>query len=135
MALTARKNNMHRLFIALRPPSAIRNALIDTTEGVEGARWQFDEQLHLTLRFAGEVDAWRQIIIFAALASIVVGALGATDEFRAAGIGPVSRRRSIMLLGGLRELTAITVEEGGRMGDVTEEAVDASIALLSPHPH
>ena len=65
----------------------------------------------------------------------MVGALGATDEFRAAGIGPVSRRRSIMLLGGLRELTAITVEEGGRMGDVTEEAVDASIALLSPHPH
>lgn len=63
----------------------------------------------------------------------MVGALGATDEFRAAGIGPVSRRRIIMLLGGLRELTAITVEEGGRMSDVTDEAVDASIALLSPH--
>lgn len=63
----------------------------------------------------------------------MVGALGATDEFRAAGVGPVSRPRIIMLLGGLRELTAITVEEGGRMSDVTEEAVDASIALLSPH--
>ena len=34
-----------------------------------------------------------------------------TGEFRAAGIGPVSRRRIIMLLGGLRELTAITVEK------------------------
>ena len=63
----------------------------------------------------------------------MVGALGAGDEFRAAGIGPVSRRRIIMLLGGLRELTAITVEEGGRMSDVTDEAVDASIALLRPH--
>ncbi|HYJ54777.1 MAG TPA: TetR/AcrR family transcriptional regulator [Mycobacterium sp.] len=63
----------------------------------------------------------------------MVGTLGATDEFRAAGIGPVSRRRIIMLLGGLRELTAITVEEGGQMSDVTDEAVDASIALLSPH--
>ncbi len=62
----------------------------------------------------------------------MVGTLGATDEFRAAGIGPVSRRRIIMLLGGLRELTAITVEEGGRMSDVTDEAVEASIALLSP---
>ncbi|MCH9733862.1 MAG: TetR/AcrR family transcriptional regulator [Actinomycetia bacterium] len=62
----------------------------------------------------------------------MVGALGSTDEFRAAGIGPVSRQRIIMLLGGLRELTAITVEEGGRMSDVTDEAVDASIALLSP---
>ena len=62
----------------------------------------------------------------------MVQALGGTDEFRAAGIGPVSRPRIIMLLGGLRELTAITVEEGGRVGDITEEAVDASIALLAP---
>jgi AcrR family transcriptional regulator len=65
----------------------------------------------------------------------MVGTLCATDEFRAAGVGPFSRRRIIMLLGGLRELTAITVEEGGRMSDVTDEAVDASIALLSPHGH
>jgi AcrR family transcriptional regulator len=62
----------------------------------------------------------------------MVQALGGTEEFRAAGVGPVSRQRIIMLLGGLRELTAITVEEGGRMSDVTQEAVDASIALLSP---
>jgi AcrR family transcriptional regulator len=64
----------------------------------------------------------------------MVQALGGTEEFRSAGVGPVSRQRIIMLLGGLRELTAITVEEGGRMSDVTEEAVEASIALLSPRP-
>ena len=62
----------------------------------------------------------------------MVQALGDTGEFRAAGVGPVSRQRIMMLLGGLRELTAITVEEGGGMSDVTEEAVDASIALLAP---
>jgi AcrR family transcriptional regulator len=62
----------------------------------------------------------------------MVQALGGSDEFRAAGIGPVSRQRIIMLLGGLRELAAITVEEGGRMSDITEEAVAASIALLTP---
>jgi AcrR family transcriptional regulator len=65
----------------------------------------------------------------------MVQALGATNEFRAAGVGPVSRQRIIMLLGGLRELTASTVEEGGRMSDITEEAVDASIALLTPRTH
>jgi AcrR family transcriptional regulator len=65
----------------------------------------------------------------------MVQALGATNEFRAAGVGPVSRQRIIMLLGGLRELTASTVEEGGRMSDITEEAVDASIALLTPRIH
>ena len=62
----------------------------------------------------------------------MVQALADSDEFRASGIGPVSRQRIIMLLGGLRELAAITVEEGGRMSDITEEAVDASIALLTP---
>ena len=48
---------MHRLFVALRPPPAIRDELIDGMEGIEGARWQVDEQLHLTLRYIGEVDA------------------------------------------------------------------------------
>ncbi|WP_448427832.1 TetR/AcrR family transcriptional regulator [Mycolicibacterium sp. XJ2546] len=62
----------------------------------------------------------------------MIHTLGDTGEFRAAGIGPVSRQRSIMLLGGLRELVAITVEEGGRMTDIADEAVQASIALLAP---
>ncbi len=53
-------------------------------------------------------------------------------QFRSAGIGPVSRQRIIMLIGGLRELTAIVVENGGKMSDVTEEAVEATIALLAP---
>ncbi|MBX7448108.1 TetR/AcrR family transcriptional regulator [Mycolicibacterium sp. 3033] len=60
----------------------------------------------------------------------MVDALSDSSEFRSAGIGPVPRRRIIMLLGGLRELTAITVEEGGRLSDVADEAVDASIALV-----
>ena len=47
---------MHRLFVAIRPPSFIRDALIDVMEGVPDLRWQSDEQLHLTLRFVGEVE-------------------------------------------------------------------------------
>lgn len=62
----------------------------------------------------------------------MVQALGDTGDLRAAGIGPVSRQRAIMLLGGLRELTAITVESGGQMSDIAEEAVAASVALLGP---
>jgi len=56
-----------------------------------------------------------------------------TAEWRAAGIGPVSRQLAIMLLGGLRELTASTVEDGGRVSDVTEVAAQACTALLGPH--
>lgn len=46
----------HRLFVAIRPPEAIRDALVDAMEGIDGARWVDDENLHLTLRFIGEVE-------------------------------------------------------------------------------
>jgi AcrR family transcriptional regulator len=57
-----------------------------------------------------------------------------TDAWRAVRVGPVSRQLAIMLLGGLRELTAYTVEDGGRVSDITELAVQACIALLGPTP-
>jgi 2'-5' RNA ligase len=46
----------HRLFIAIRPPEEVRNTLVDAMEGIEGARWADEENLHLTLRFVGEVE-------------------------------------------------------------------------------
>ena len=47
---------MHRLFVAIRPPEPIRDLLIDAMDDSADFRWQDDEQLHLTLRFIGEVD-------------------------------------------------------------------------------
>lgn len=47
---------MHRLFVAIRPPAAIRSILLEAMHGVRGVRWQSEDQLHLTLRFIGEVD-------------------------------------------------------------------------------
>ena len=47
---------MHRLFVAIRPPGPIRDRLIDAMDDSADFRWQDDEQLHLTLRFVGEVD-------------------------------------------------------------------------------
>ncbi|WP_294295074.1 RNA 2',3'-cyclic phosphodiesterase [uncultured Sphingomonas sp.] len=47
---------MHRLFVALRPPADVRAMLLDAMGGIAGARWQDDEQLHLTLRYIGEVE-------------------------------------------------------------------------------
>ncbi|MBX9859665.1 MAG: RNA 2',3'-cyclic phosphodiesterase [Sphingomonas sp.] len=48
---------MHRLFIGLQPPAVIRIALRAVMADVPAARWQHDDQLHLTLRYIGEVDA------------------------------------------------------------------------------
>ena len=47
---------MHRLFVAIRPPADVRDQLLGLMDGVPGLRWQDDVQLHLTLRFIGEVE-------------------------------------------------------------------------------
>jgi 2'-5' RNA ligase len=47
---------MHRLFVAIRPPEPIRDLLIDAMDDSADFRWQDEEQLHLTLRFIGEVE-------------------------------------------------------------------------------
>jgi AcrR family transcriptional regulator len=55
-----------------------------------------------------------------------------TEEWRAVRSGPVPRQLVVLLVGGLRELIATTVEDGGRVSDITEVAVRASMALLGP---
>ena len=50
----------------------MRDALIDTMEGVAAARWQDEDQLHLTLRFIGEVDRRTAEDLGPALGSVTV---------------------------------------------------------------
>ena len=47
---------MHRLFVALRPPPPMRRILLDIMDGVDAARWQDEDQLHVTLRYIGPVE-------------------------------------------------------------------------------
>lgn len=61
---------MHRLFVAIRPPADQRAHCLSLMNGVAGARWQSDDQLHLTLRFIGEVDRHRANDIADSLAAI-----------------------------------------------------------------
>jgi len=46
----------HRLFVALRPSDSIIDAMMDCMGGIKNARWMDETQIHLTLRFIGEVD-------------------------------------------------------------------------------
>ena len=61
---------MHRLFVAIRPPDRIRDLLLAAMGGISGARWQEDDQLHLTLRFIGDVDRHRARDVHAALGAV-----------------------------------------------------------------
>lgn len=48
---------MPRLFVAIDLPPAIRERLSSLCCGLPGARWVDPEQMHLTLRFIGEVNS------------------------------------------------------------------------------
>lgn len=56
----------------------------------------------------------------------------ASPGFARAGISPVTPATAIILLGGLRELTAHTLEDGGDIADITGPAVCACLGLMLP---
>ena len=88
---------MHRLFVAIRPPEEIRDLLIDAMDDSPEFRWQDDRQLHLTLRFVGEVER--------PVAEDLADALGRirAEPFtlRIAGVGRFEQRSSGALWAGV----------------------------------
>jgi 2'-5' RNA ligase len=95
----------HRLFVALRPPPFIRKILLGLMQSVAGARWQNDEQLHITLRFIGEVDRHQAEDIAAAL-----GALHApSPDLRVEGVGQFEKAgRPLSLWAGVTPAAPVT---------------------------
>jgi len=48
-----------RLFSAIELPTQCRSALSKLQQNFEGARWVPESNLHITLRFFGEVNGWQ----------------------------------------------------------------------------
>jgi 2'-5' RNA ligase len=81
---------VHRLFVAIRPPEPIRDLLIDAMDESPDFRWQDDGQLHLTLRFVGEVERPLADDLADALSRIRSQPISA----RIAGVGRFEQRNS-----------------------------------------
>lgn len=121
---------MTRLFVGLELPDAVKSALLRLETGIPGTHWQTDGQLHLTLRFIGEVDG--------ALGNDIVTALGAIDapsfDVEITGVGIFgSLKRSHTLWAGIRADAAL---------DHLQEKVESALVRtgLKPetrkfHPH
>jgi len=88
---------MHRLFAAIRPPESIRDQLIDLMDAGESVRWQDEEQLHLTLRFIGNVERPLAEDLATALAAIHFERF----DLRLSGVGRFARRRGGALWAGV----------------------------------
>ena len=88
---------MHRLFVAIRPPQPIRDLLIDAMDDSPALRWVGDDNLHLTLRFIGEVER--------PLADDVAAALGRIRfpgfALRISGVGRFEQRSGGALWAGV----------------------------------
>lgn len=88
---------MHRLFVAIRPSETIRDLLIDAMDDSADFRWQDDAQLHLSLRFIGEVER--------PTANDLADALGRIHappfELRISGVGRFEQRNSGILWAGV----------------------------------
>lgn len=80
---------MMRMFVAVCPPAAVRATLLAAMGGIAGARWQDDNQLHLTLRFIGDVDRHTAADLVAALGAVrhppIAARLGAVGHFATRG--------------------------------------------------
>jgi 2'-5' RNA ligase len=88
---------MHRLFVAIRPPEPIRDLLIDAMDDSPDFRWQDDEQLHLTLRFIGEIERPLANDLADALTRIRADPF----DLRIAGVGRFEQRNSGALWAGV----------------------------------
>lgn len=96
---------MHRLFVALRPPPDVRQQLLGLMGGVLGARWQDDDQLHITLRYIGEVPTPVAEDVAAALGGIHARPL----SLRLNGVGSFDKHaRPNALWAGIAPHDAIT---------------------------
>ena len=120
---------MHRLFVAIRPPEQVLDLLIDAMEDSPTLGWVGEDNLHLTLRFIGEVER--------PVANDIAGALAGLRsprfELRINGIGRFDRRSGGALWAG--------VEPRKPVGDLAAKVDRACVAAgLEPerrafHPH
>lgn len=90
---------MQRLFVALSIPDTTAQAIALIQSGVPGAHWQSRAQLHLTLRFIGEVDGRAAAAVDDALAGI--DAPGFTLEPH--GVGEFGGKHPHALWAGVRK--------------------------------
>ena len=85
---------MQRLFVGIALPDLITRHLGMLTGGVPGARWQRPDQIHLTLRFIGDVDGAAADDARTALSKITAAQL----DLQLEGVGHFGEGRRIRAL-------------------------------------
>lgn len=120
---------MHRLFVAIRPPGDIRDLLIDAMDDSPALRWVGDEQLHLTLRFIGEVERPVANDIAAALDRLRSSAFA----LRVAGVGKFEQRNGGALWAGIQPAEPVTGLAAKIERALQQVGLEAEHRAFKPH--
>lgn len=130
-----------RLFVALALPEPLRAALAGLGGGIGGVRWIPAANLHLTLRFIGEVQAWQAEEIDDALAGIRPRGF----ELSIAGVGTFEREGKITTLWAgverndrlahLQQKIEIALQRTGLPPERRRFAPHISLARVEQAPH
>lgn len=120
---------MHRLFVAIRPPEDIRDLLIDAMDDSPALRWVGDEQLHLTLRFIGEVER----PIANDVAAVLERVRPLAFELRIAGVGKFEKRQSGALWAGVWPREPVVALAAKVERAIQQAGLEPEHRAFSPH--
>ena len=120
---------VHRLFVAIRPPEEVRDVLIDATDDSPALRWVGDEQLHLTLRFIGEVERPVANDIAAALDRI----RSPSFDLEIAGVGRFEQRNGGALWAGVRPRESVAALAAKVERAIQQVGLEAEHRAFTPH--
>ena len=120
---------MHRLFVAIRPPEHIRDLLVDAMDDSPALRWVPDDNIHLTLRFIGEVERPVAEDIAAVLGRLRVSPF----QLRLNGVGKFEQRNGGALWAGV-EPRAPVAELAAKVERAVQQAgVEPERRAFHPH--
>jgi len=125
------KDARTRLFVAIDPPDRARRKIARIEQDLPGARWTREEQLHVTLRFLGTVDASDVPRIGDALEGAAVPAFSLTAQ--GFGVFPSFRSPRVLWVGlsPVPPLAALHAEIEARLAPLS--AIEADENAFSPH--
>jgi RNA 2',3'-cyclic 3'-phosphodiesterase len=121
---------MPRLFVAIDLPEEVRNTIADIGRELPGARRVPREQLHLTLRFIGEVDDGTFKAVRTALAEVK----GTSFPLALGGVGhfPPGRHPRVLWVGVAESSTLLELQRGVELA-LTGVGIPPEERRFSPH--
>ena len=121
---------MIRLFVGIALPESVRNRLYGLAGGVPGARWIEADNIHLTVRFIGDVDE----AAFEDIDSALVQVHAAGFDMEIAGVGHYSRgRRPVILWAGVEPHPALIDLHRRVDGALVKAGLPPETRRYSPH--